>query len=137
MVYWMLVQPNAVRSHPRQQADCLLHEMGSFGAVKRIGLANCYISYRRHGGPRPFISPNDGFGIALLDLPWIIAGTVARFISERTLISVAVLEASATTKTSSALHNVGFTAELGGVLELWPTDFLHRSAPWDQRRPGL
>jgi hypothetical protein len=53
------------------------------------------------------------------------------------MVSVAVLEASATTKTSSALHNVGFTAELGGFLELWPTDFLHRSAPWDQRRPGL
>ena len=44
-----------------------------------------YISYRRPGDPEPFVSPDDGLGIALLDLPWIKAGPVARFIDERTL----------------------------------------------------
>jgi outer membrane protein len=80
-----------------------------------------YISYRRPGEPEPFVSPDDGFGIALLDLPWIKAGPVARFISERTLSGgVGTL---GNNNNFFGLHNVGFTAELGGFLELWPTDF--------------
>ena len=81
-----------------------------------------YISYRRPGEPEPFVSPDDGLGIALLDLPWIKAGPVARFISERTLSGG--FGSIGNNDNFFGLHNVGFTAELGGFLELWPTDFI-------------
>jgi MipA family protein len=80
-----------------------------------------YITYRHPGEPEPFVSPDDGFGIALLDLPWIKAGPVARFISERTLSGG--FGSIGNNDNFYGLHNVGFTAELGGFLELWPTDF--------------
>lgn len=78
-----------------------------------------YISYHRPGDPAPFISPDDGLGIALLDLGWIKAGPVARFIERRGL-SGGFLGGS--NWSFYGLHNVGFTAELGGFLELWPTE---------------
>ncbi len=81
-----------------------------------------YISYRRPGEPEPFVSPDDGLGIALLDLPWIKAGPVARFISERTLSGG--FGTLGNNNNFFGLHNVGFTAELGGFLELWPADFV-------------
>jgi MipA family protein len=81
-----------------------------------------YISYRRPGEPAPFVSPDDGFGIALLDLPWVKAGPVARFISERTLSGG--FGSIGNNDNFFGLHNVGFTAELGGFLELWPADFI-------------
>ena len=81
-----------------------------------------YITYRRPGDPEPFVSPDDGFGIALLDLPWIKAGPVARFISERTLSGgVGTL---GNNNNFFGLHNIGFTAELGGFVELWPAEWL-------------
>jgi MipA family protein len=81
-----------------------------------------YISYRRPGEPEPFVSPDDGLGIALLDLPWIKAGPDARFISERTPNGGFGVIGS--NRNFFGLHNVGFTAELGGFLELWPADFI-------------
>ena len=60
--------------------------------------------------------------MALLDLPWIKAGPVARFISERTLSGG--FGSIGSNGNFFGLHNVGFTAELGGFLELWPTDFI-------------
>ena len=81
-----------------------------------------YISYRRPGEPEPFVSPDDGISIALLDLPWIKAGPVARFISERTLSGG--FGSIGNNRNFFGLHNIGFTAELGGFLELWPTDFI-------------
>jgi MipA family protein len=81
-----------------------------------------YITYRRPGEPEPFLSPDDGLGIALLDLPWIKAGPVARFISERTLSGG--FGSIGNNQNFFGLHNVGFTAQLGGFLELWPTDFI-------------
>ncbi len=81
-----------------------------------------YITYRRPGEPEPFVSPDDGLSIALLDLPWIKAGPVARFISERTLSGG--FGSIGSNRNFFGLHNVGFTAELGGFLELWPTDFI-------------
>jgi hypothetical protein len=80
-----------------------------------------YISYRRPGEPEPFVSPDDGLGIALLDLPWIKVGPVARFISQHTLSGG--FGTLGNNDNFYGLHNVGFTAELGGFLELWPTDF--------------
>jgi MipA family protein len=94
----------------------------SFPGAKSVSISPTgYISYRRPGEPEPFVSPDDGFGIALLDLPWIKAGPVARFISERTLSGG--FGSIGNNNNFFGLHNVGFTAELGGFLELWPTDF--------------
>jgi len=94
----------------------------SFPGTKSVSIwPTGYISYRRPGEPEPFVSPDDGFGIALLDLPWIKAGPVARFISERTLSGG--FGTLGNNDNFFGLHNVGFTAELGGFLELWPTDF--------------
>ena len=94
----------------------------SFPGAKSVSIwPTGYISYRRPGEPEPFVSPDDGFGIALLDLPWIKAGPVARFISQRTLSGG--FGTLGNNDSFYGLHNVGFTAELGGFLELWPTDF--------------
>ena len=94
----------------------------SFPGAKSISVwPTGYISYRRPGEPEPFVSPDDGFGIALLDLPWIKAGPVARFISQRSLSGGFL---SGGNGSFYGLHNVGFTAEIGGFLELWPTDFI-------------
>jgi outer membrane protein len=78
-----------------------------------------YIAYHRLGEPEPFISPDDGFSIALLDLGWIKAGPVARFIPRRGL-SGGILGGS--NWSFYGLHNIGLTAEIGGFLELWPTE---------------
>ena len=94
----------------------------SFPGAKSVSIwPTGYISYRRPGEPEPFVSPDDGFGIALLDLPWIKAGPVARFNSQRTLSGG--FGTLGNNDSFYGLHNVGFTAELGGFLELWPTDF--------------
>ena len=94
----------------------------SFPGAKSVSIwPTGYLTYHRPGEPEPFISPDDGFGIALLDLPWIKAGPVARFISQRTLSGgFGVL---GNNDSFYGLHNIGFTAELGGFLELWPTSF--------------
>jgi len=95
----------------------------SFPGAKSVSIwPTGYIGYRQPGEPEPFISPDDGLGIALLDLPWIKAGPVARFITERSPGSV--FGTIGTNSSFFGLHNVGFTAELGGFLELWPTDFI-------------
>ncbi len=94
----------------------------SFPGAKSISVwPTGYISYRRPGEPAPFISPDDGFEIALLDLPWIKAGPVARFIAERTLSGG--FGTIGGNGSFFGLHNVGFTAELGGFLELWPSEY--------------
>jgi MipA family protein len=94
----------------------------SFPGAKSVSIwPTGYITYHHPGEPEPFVSPDDGFGIALLDLPWIKAGPVARFISERTLSGG--FGTIGNNDNFYGLHNVGFTAELGGFLELWPTDF--------------
>ncbi|MCL2452061.1 MAG: MipA/OmpV family protein [Alphaproteobacteria bacterium] len=94
----------------------------SFPGAKSVSIwPTGYIGYHQPGEPEPFISPDDGLSIALLDLPWIKAGPVARFISERTPGSV--FGQIGNNSSFFGLHDVGFTAELGGFLELWPTDY--------------
>ena len=95
----------------------------SFPGAKSVSIwPTGYITYYRPGEPEPFVSPDDGFGIALLDLPWLKVGPVARFISERTLSGA--FGTIGNNNNFFGLHDVGFTAELGGFLELWPADFL-------------
>jgi Outer membrane protein V len=81
-----------------------------------------YITYRRPGQPQPFVSPDDGLGIPLLDLPWIKAGPVARFINQRSLSGG--FGTIGNNRNFFGLHHVGVTAEIGGFLDLWPTDFI-------------
>jgi outer membrane protein len=71
-------------------------------------------AYRRPGEPLPFSSPDDGFGIALLDLGWVKAGPVGRVVPERGL--------SNGNGNFFGLPNVGWTLELGGFIELWPNE---------------
>jgi hypothetical protein len=94
----------------------------TFPAAKSVSIwPTGYLTFHRPGEPEPFVSPDDGFGIPLLDLPWIKAGPVARFIPARSLGgSFGSLSGN---QNFFGLHDVSFTAELGGFLELWPTDF--------------
>ena len=80
-----------------------------------------YITFHRPGEPEPFVSLDDGLGIALLDLGWLKVGPVARFISERTLGGA--FGTIGNNQSFFGLHDVGFTAEIGGFVEIWPADF--------------
>jgi outer membrane protein len=96
----------------------------SFPGAKSVSIwPTGYITYRRPGEPESFVSPDDGLGIALLDLGWLKAGPVARFISERTL-SGGFGTIIGNNQNFFGLHDIGFTAELGGFVEIWPTEFL-------------
>ncbi|MCI0736178.1 MAG: MipA/OmpV family protein [Beijerinckiaceae bacterium] len=81
-----------------------------------------YLTIHRPGEPQPFVSPDDGLGIALLDLGWVKAGPVARFISERTL-SGGFGTVIGNNQNFFGLHDIGFTAEIGGFVEIWPAEF--------------
>jgi outer membrane scaffolding protein for murein synthesis (MipA/OmpV family) len=74
------------------------------------------LAWRRHGDPIPFTTPDDGFGIALLDLGWIKAGPVGRVLPRRGLGNG--------NGNFYGLHNVGWTFEIGGFTELWLAPFL-------------
>jgi hypothetical protein len=80
-----------------------------------------YLTFHRPGEPEPFVAPDDGFGITLFDLTWLKAGPVARFIQQRTVDGT--FGTIGSNSSFFGLHNVGFTAELGGFIELWPTDY--------------
>ncbi len=72
------------------------------------------LALRRPNEPEPFASPDDGFGIALLDYGWIKAGPVGRIMPERGL--------SNGNGAFFGLPNVGWTLELGIYGELWYTE---------------
>lgn len=95
----------------------------SFPGAKSVSIwPTGYITYHRPGEPEPFVSPDDGLGVALLDLGWLKAGPVARFISQRTL-SGGFGTIISNNQNFFGLHDIGFTAELGGFLEIWPAEF--------------
>ncbi len=72
------------------------------------------LALRRPGEPEPFSSPDDGFGVALLDYGWIKAGPVGRVLSNRGL--------SNGNGAFYGLPNVNWTLELGVFGELWWTE---------------
>jgi outer membrane scaffolding protein for murein synthesis (MipA/OmpV family) len=74
------------------------------------------LSWRRPGDPPAFSAPDDGFGIALLDLGWLRAGPVARLLPRRGL--------SNGNGNFYGLPNVGWTLEIGGFTEVWLAPFL-------------
>ncbi len=69
------------------------------------------LDVRRPGDPIPFSSPDDGFGIPLLDYGWIKAGPVGRVLGQRGL--------SNGNGSFWGLPNVGWSVELGIFGELW------------------
>jgi outer membrane scaffolding protein for murein synthesis (MipA/OmpV family) len=73
-------------------------------------------AWRRPGDPPAFAAPDDGFGIALLDLGWIKAGPVGRILPRRGL--------SYGNGNFYGLRNVGWTLELGGFAEVWLSERL-------------
>ncbi len=72
------------------------------------------LALRRPGEVAPFSSPDDGFGIALLDAGWIKAGPVGRIVPSRGL--------SNGNGAFFGLPNVNWTLELGIYGELWWTE---------------
>jgi MipA family protein len=86
------------------------------GSRTYTGYALPYLDWRKPGEREAFHSPDDGFGVTLLDLGYFKAGPVGRYIEERGL--------SNGNGNFSGLANVGWTVELGGFFEVWPTDWL-------------
>jgi outer membrane protein len=78
------------------------------------------LAWRRPGETAPFIAPDDGFGIALLDLGWLKAGPVGRVLPRRGL--------SNGNGNFYGLGTVGWTLEIGGFTEVWLAPFLRARA---------
>lgn len=68
------------------------------------------------GQPEPFIAPDDGFSIDLVDIAGFSFGPVGRYISRRGL--------SDGNGNFFGLHNVGWSLELGVYGEYWIMNFL-------------
>lgn len=84
------------------------------GAKTYTVVPNGQISRWRAGEPEPFIAPDDGFTVAVIDLGSFKAGPVARFLPSRGL--------SDGNGNFAGLHNVDWTLELGGFFEFWAAD---------------
>jgi outer membrane protein len=109
---------------PTQQSSNLVFTLGlgpqvipSFPGAKtyRVWPTGTF-SWRRPGDPPAFSAPDDGFGLALLDLGWLRAGPVGRFLPRRGLGNG--------NGNFYGLHNVGWTFEIGGFTEVWLASFL-------------
>ncbi len=77
---------------------------------------NGSVSRWKAGEPEPFVSPDDGFTVAVVDLGWFKAGPAARYISRRGL--------SDGNGNFNGLRNVGWSLELGGFAEVWLQDLI-------------
>ena len=76
-------------------------------------LAYPALSVRRASTPATFSAPDDNLSLALFDNGWLKAGPVGKFISRRCACDNPQL---------FAIHNVGAAVELGGFVEIWPSD---------------
>jgi outer membrane scaffolding protein for murein synthesis (MipA/OmpV family) len=74
------------------------------------------LAWRGPNDPPAFAAPDDGFGIALLDLGWLQAGPVGRVLPRRGL--------SNGNGNFYGLDNVGWTAEIGGFVQAWLSEHL-------------
>jgi outer membrane scaffolding protein for murein synthesis (MipA/OmpV family) len=74
------------------------------------------LAWRGPNDPPAFSAPDDGFGIALLNLGWLKAGPVGRIVPRRGL--------SDGNGNFYGLPNVHWTAELGGFVEGWLSEHL-------------
>lgn len=75
-----------------------------------------YLAWRKPNDPPLFAAPDDGFGIALLDLGWLQAGPVGRVLPRRGL--------SDGNGDFHGLNNVNWTLELGGFVNVWLSEHL-------------
>ena len=71
------------------------------------------LSLRKASSPATFSAPDDNVSLALFDRGWLKAGPVGKFVSARRASEHSEL---------FGIHNVGWTVELGGFVEIWPSD---------------
>jgi MipA family protein len=73
-----------------------------------------WLDWHKSGEIEAFHTPDDGFGLSLLDLGQLKAGPVARYVPER----------GTGNGNFAGLPSVPWIAEVGGFVEYWPADFL-------------
>jgi len=83
------------------------------------------VSFRRVGEPETFSTPDEGFGLDVLDLGYLKAGPVANFVFER-----------GRQFQLFGLRTVGLTHEVGGFIEAYPLDHFRVRAEMRQGVDG-
>ncbi|RFB81171.1 MipA/OmpV family protein [Methylovirgula sp. 4M-Z18] len=70
------------------------------------------ISFRRAGTPASFSAPDDGVSLAILDMGWIKAGPVVRYIAPRSHHDYSEL---------TGLKTINWALAAGGFVDVWET----------------
>jgi MipA family protein len=70
------------------------------------------ISFRRAGTPPSFSAPDDGVSLAILDLGWIKAGPVVRYLAQRSHHDYSEL---------TGLKTINWDLAAGGFVDVWET----------------
>jgi outer membrane scaffolding protein for murein synthesis (MipA/OmpV family) len=83
------------------------------------------VAFRRVGEPETFSTPDEGFGLDILDLGYVKAGPVANFTFQR-----------GRQPELFGLHTVGLTHEVGGFVEAYPIDHFRVRAEMRQGVDG-
>jgi outer membrane scaffolding protein for murein synthesis (MipA/OmpV family) len=83
------------------------------------------VSFRRVGEPESFSTPDEGFGLDLLDLGYMKAGPVANFVFQR-----------GQRDGLFGMRRIGLTHEIGGFVELYPVDHFRVRAEMRQGIDG-
>src|SRR5471030_2108423 len=83
------------------------------GAGHDVILPSPMLSIRRASSPNRFEPPDGGTSIALIDQRYIVAGPLVRFRLSRS-----------DTNKLTGLDTIGWAAEPGAFVELWPTNWL-------------
>ncbi|PZQ17286.1 MAG: MipA/OmpV family protein [Ancylobacter novellus] len=87
-----------------------------FEGTSKYGLSGYPgLSIRRPGQPWKFGAPDDGFGFAVIDTPWLQFGPVARIRSERD---------SSDVKKFYGMKDIDWAVEPGAFVEIYPVDVL-------------
>lgn len=85
-----------------------------YPGAKDLGfIAYPALSLRKASTPATFSAPDDNISLALFDRGWLKAGPVGKFIPRRCACDHPEL---------FGIHNVGWGVELGGFVEIWPSD---------------
>ncbi len=83
------------------------------------------VSFRRVGEPETFSTPDEGFGLDLLDLGYVKAGPVANFVFQR-----------GQRDGLFGMRRIGLTHEIGGFVEVHPFDHFRVRAEMRQGVDG-
>ncbi|WP_363349980.1 MipA/OmpV family protein [Methylocystis echinoides] len=83
------------------------------------------VSFRRVGEPESFSTPDEGFGLDLIDLGYLKAGPVANFVFQR-----------GQRDGLFGMRRVGLTHEIGGFVEVYPFDHFRVRAEMRQGVDG-